>query len=106
VLVHTLSGRVGIEYLLNDTWAFRFGYVYDQSPIPDDTLDFMVPADDRNMFNFGLGYSYKNFTVDGAYTYLILDDRDVSANSGIYRDAGELHDGHAHMFSLSLTYRF
>ncbi len=97
--------RIGLEYVLNN-WAFRFGYVHDESPIPNDTLDFMVPADDRNLYNFGVGYSYKNFTVDGAYTYLTIDDRDVSENDDIYRPSGELHDGYAHMFSITLGYKF
>ncbi len=97
--------RIGLEYLYKN-WAFRVGYVHDESPIPDDTLDFMVPADDRDLYNFGLGYTHGNFTIDGAYTYLVIDDRDVSSNSTIHRPQGELHDGHAHMFSITLGYKF
>ena len=97
--------RIGLEYLWKD-WAFRVGYVHDESPIPDETLDFMVPADDRDLYNFGIGYSHGNFTIDGAYTYLVIDDRDVSANDNIHRPRGELHDGYAHMFSISLGYKF
>ncbi len=97
--------RIGLEYLWN-SWAFRFGYVHDESPIPDDTLDFMVPADDRDLYNFGIGYTHGNFTIDGAYSYLVIADRDVRTNSVIHRPQGELHDGYAHMFSISIGYKF
>ena len=45
--------QVGIEHKLNDTWSIMGGYAYDNSPMPDETMDFAVPTGDRQTISIG-----------------------------------------------------
>jgi long-chain fatty acid transport protein len=98
--------NVGLEYALLPWMDVRLGYVYDESPVPDDSIDYMVPANDRHLFNGGLGFHWDNWTVDLNYTYLMIMDRDIDARlkDGVLE--GEIDDGHAHMLGVSVGYTF
>ncbi len=45
--------QVGIEHKLNDTWSIMGGYAYDNSPMPDETMDLAVPTGDRQTISIG-----------------------------------------------------
>ncbi len=51
--------RFGYEYFYqgNDTDVFRFGYIFNENPIPADTLIPLIPATLKH--NFTIGYSHK-----------------------------------------------
>jgi long-chain fatty acid transport protein len=97
--------QFGAEYSLNDLVNLRASYVYDQSPIPDDHVDYMVPASNRHLFGLGAGIHWNNWTVDLSYTYLLIESRDIDASAeGIYD--GEFKNGHSHLIGLSIGYKF
>jgi long-chain fatty acid transport protein len=98
--------NVGLEYALLPWMDVRLGYVYDESPVPDDTIDYMVPANDRHLLNGGLGFHWDNWTVDLNYTYLIITDRDIDARPKEGVLEGEINDGRAHMLGVSVGYTF
>jgi long-chain fatty acid transport protein len=58
--------RFGAQYQI-DNWAFRVGYMHDESPTKDSTRGPELACSDRNDVTFGVGYKYKNFNVDFAY---------------------------------------
>jgi long-chain fatty acid transport protein len=97
--------QIGAEYALDETWALRAGYIYDETPIPDAHVDYIVPANDRNLFSLGVGYKKGDFFCDLAYTYLLIKDRDVAARVADGVLPGEFKDGDAHMIGLSLGYK-
>ncbi len=74
--------QLGFEYKYSPEWTWRFGYTYDQSPIPDDTIDYQLPMSDRQLFSLGFGYTKNDRTWDFAYTYLMADDRTIAARPG------------------------
>jgi long-chain fatty acid transport protein len=97
----------GAEYRALDWLDLRFAYVFDESPVPDDTVDYLVPADDRHLYNFGLGLHFNELGLDLSYTYLDIEDRSVSQRQiqdGVLES--ELENGEAHLIGLSLSYRF
>ena len=98
--------NIGVEYAALDWLDLRLGYVYDQSPVQDDTIDYMVPANDRHLLNGGLGFHWDNWVVDVNYTYLMIMDRDIDArlSDGVYE--GEIDNADAHMVGLSVGYKF
>ncbi len=98
--------NIGVEYAALDWLDLRLGYVYDQSPVQDDTIDYMVPANDRHLLNGGLGFHWDNWVVDVNYTYLMIIDRDIDArlSDGVYE--GEIDNADAHMVGLSVGYKF
>ncbi len=97
--------QIGAEYALNETWALRAGYIYDETPIPDAHVDYIVPANDRHLISLGVGYQKDNFSCDLGYTYLMIEDRDVDARPQDGVLAGEFKDGDAHMIGVSVGYK-
>jgi long-chain fatty acid transport protein len=103
--------NVGLEYAALDWLDLRLGYVYDQSPLNDDTIDYLVPANDRHLFNGGLGFHWDSWTVDLNYTYLMILDRDIDGRNRYADGTYEVYDGEidnadAHMVGLSVGYKF
>jgi len=100
--------QVGVEYAATDRLDLRASYVYDMTPDPDDHADYMVPANDRHLFGVGAGFHItENLNLDLAYTYLHILERDIDARpaEGIPADS-KFKDGCAHMYAVSLGYRF
>ena len=97
------SIRFGAEYRFDEALAFRVGYMQDNSPIPDETLDPMLPGGDRDLFTFGLGYKMDQFTIDGAYMILFQEDRKITTSeidfNGEYKSIAAL-------FGISFGYSF
>ena len=95
--------QVGVEYMLTEQFALRASYVYDNDPIPGETLDYLVPTNDRQLFSIGCGYAVNDWTIDAAYTYLTIHDRDITGRpeDGVY--PGESTDGVTHMLGLSVS---
>ncbi|MFO7817236.1 MAG: OmpP1/FadL family transporter [Thermodesulfobacteriota bacterium] len=98
--------QFGVEYSVNDMWDLRASYIYDESPIPDKTVDYMVPANDRQLYGVGTGLHWDSWTVDLSYTYLTIKDRDVDARPGDYIYEGEFKNGYSHIAGLSVGYKF
>ena len=97
--------QLGAEYALDETWALRAGYVYDKTPDPDRTMDYIVPANDRNLFSLGVGYKKGDFFCDLSYTYLLIQDRDVAPRPADGVLPGEIKDGDTHLFGISVGYK-
>ena len=97
--------QFGAEYALNETWALRAGYVYDETPIPDAHVDYIVPANDRHLFSVGVGYKQANFFCDLGYTYLLIKDRDVTGRAADGVLSGEFTKGDAHMIGIGVGYK-
>ena len=98
--------NVGVEYAALDWLDVRLGYVWDQSPAKDSTIDYLLPDSDRHMFSGGLGFHQDNWGVDMNYSYIMFEDRDIEGRlqDGVYD--GKVKDAHAHVAGLSFTYKF
>lgn len=63
--------RFGVEYKLNSDITISSGYFHDFNPVPDETVDPMLPDADRNGFNIGFSYKFNDkISFDLAYLYL------------------------------------
>jgi long-chain fatty acid transport protein len=98
--------QIGLEYEATDWLDLRLGYVFDESPIPDDTADYLVPADDRHLYSIGCGMHWDSWVLDLSYTYLDIEERSVDArlDEGIWQS--EFEDGYTHLFGISIAYTF
>lgn len=96
------SVRVGAEYALNDSWALRCGYVWDESPIPDTTRAPELPGSDRQMVMAGFGWKSGAVGIDVAYSYLWAD----KANMGTLYPLPGSFETATHLVGLSGSYRF
>lgn len=97
----------GVEYNTTDWLDLRAGFVWDQEPVNDLYVDYLVPADDRYLISFGPGFKWRNWTLDLSYTYLIITDRDYVAarpKEGVLESS--FSNGYAHMIGCSIGYKF
>jgi long-chain fatty acid transport protein len=61
---NVFSIRAGGEYALDDNWAVRAGYIWDESPIPGSTRAPELPGSDRQMLTGGVGWMGKQLGID------------------------------------------
>ncbi|UCC41642.1 MAG: outer membrane protein transport protein [Candidatus Aminicenantes bacterium] len=110
----TLQLRFGAEYMFRSL-AVRGGYYWDPSPVPDRTMNILLPSHDFHVFTFGLGYSLKSLQLEIGLEYLNGKERNIpsattmgdpladpdwaSAMPGIYKM-------HIIAPNISLSYRF
>ena len=100
----TMRYNLGVEYKANKWLDLRAGYVYDEEPIPADTADFIVPANDRHNFCVGSGFHFGSWNVDVSYTYIFITDRTIAERPTLH--AAKISDGDAHLVGLTVGYKF
>lgn len=81
---------IGVEHKLSDKYTLMAGFAYDESSIPYDGGDFMVPTGNRKTYSIGARYNDKDQTVA-----LALGWMDVGDLSFAFRE-GENITGRAH----------
>lgn len=65
---------IGVEHNLSDKYAVMAGFAYDQSSIPFDGGDFLVPTGDRCTYSIGARYNDKKQTVAVALGWMDVGD--------------------------------
>ena len=82
----TIRVAVGGSYRYNNTWLFRTGLAWDETPIPNDSLRSpVVPGNDRTWLTLGANYRYtKQISFDFGYAHLFVDDPEIKGVSDAY----------------------
>jgi long-chain fatty acid transport protein len=98
--------NVSMEYMLSETMDLRAGYAYDNTPVPDGYVDYLVPGSDRHLLNFGSGFYSGNWSFDLSYTYLIIEDREVTGRPGSpdFVLDSEYRNGVTHLFGFTMGF--
>jgi len=93
--------KFGTEYLLNETFSLRGGYVYSKSPVTERTLSPDNPDADQHNLAIGVGYKSGGLRIDIFYNLGIFEERKVTNPilSGKYETL-------IHSLGLSLGYQF
>ncbi len=95
--------RIGVIHQYSEKLKLMAGFAIDKTPIPDATLGFELPGSDAKLYSVGFEYKLNNkMKVGMAYLYDDKESRTVT-NSTVH---GTFTDGGAHLFTLSLKYRF
>jgi long-chain fatty acid transport protein len=102
---------IGTEWKATPNWDLRLGYAYDTAPGPDNTMDYILPDNDRHMWSIGAGYHQNAWSVDVSYTLMQIIARSYSGtnttpliSTGTY--PGKLTNGTAHLIGLTFGYKF
>src|SRR5262249_34249588 len=96
--------RLGLERRLNETWAIRGGYFFDQSPAPDESVSPLLPDADRNGFALGGTWKSGRFRLESALWYLLSPSR---STNGVNRDDyNGTYKTHAVTLGIFLGYSF
>ena len=106
--------RIGAQYRVNKYLDLRAGFLYDETPIPSDTLDPLVPSGDRKGYCGGIGIHIDRLTFDVGYNYIQDESRTWNNPSGdvkvgpatITRVTGKFEKAYAHIFAINVTYQF
>ncbi len=72
------AARVGGQYQVSKCLALRLGYFFDETPVPDDTLEPTIPDADRHGITTGVGVKCGAWSLDAAYMAVFVGDRDVN----------------------------
>ncbi|SFV52397.1 Long-chain fatty acid transport protein [hydrothermal vent metagenome] len=105
-----------IPKLWSDSTAYRFGithrlgrvtlmagYAYDNTPIPESTINYELPSSDANIFSLGGKYRYnENFEFGLAALTALYKDRKVN-NTKLN---GEFTNSKSYLVSASVEYKF
>jgi long-chain fatty acid transport protein len=99
--------QFGVEWNALDWLAVRGAYIYDESPLNDGYVDYLLPSNNRNLFGLGLGFKIGNARIDVNYTYLMVDSRTVTGRQvqdGVMD--GEFTNGDAQIWGATFVYTF
>jgi long-chain fatty acid transport protein len=126
-LEQPVNGATTITSLKNwhDAWAFRFGanyevkegmkiragYIYDLTPVPDDTFDPQVPDANRHIFTVGGDLKISRFTLGIAYNYILSEPRTKTSTiafNGVPAplQANGRYNSDVHSLGLSWSFQF
>jgi len=101
-----LSLAIGTQYKLNENWALRGGYVFMDSPVPNDTYEPSVPDSDLHGLAIGAGYTVNGLTFDLAYLANFFRNRTIQNNVGApLSDVDGKYKSFAHSLSFNVTYK-
>lgn len=96
--------RVGLERLINDIWAVRGGYFYDETPSPPEAVSPMLPDASRHGFCLGGSWTSGRWRVDASAWYVRLKER---STEGLERDNyNGTYKGNAKSLGVSFGYVF
>lgn len=68
--------RFGVNCRVRDNLTLRAGYIYDLTPVPDETFDPQVPDNNRHILTLGGDLTLSRFTLGLAYNYIYTESRE------------------------------
>ena len=96
--------RFGLERVLNDAWAVRGGYFFDESPSPPASMSPLLPDANRNGFCLGGSWTSGNVRLDAAGWYVRASERSTEGTSRDRYDG--TYKNRALTLGVSLGYSF
>jgi long-chain fatty acid transport protein len=101
------SYKFGAQYALTPNIDLRAGYSYDISPVPNGTVDPLLPDSDRHSFAFGTGLHNDFASIDLAYMWVHFTDRKVNNQDMLHLlGANGTYKSDAYLLSANLTVMF
>jgi len=102
------SYGIGAEYKATDRLDLRCGLLYHQSPIPSVSLDTPLPDANKYGGTLGLGYQFKDVTMDISYAFLKNRNRNVTNDMGSVTSSNidGTYKGYVNIFAVGFTYKF
>jgi long-chain fatty acid transport protein len=113
---NTYALRFGAAWKLSEKHEWRFGALWDQNPIPDETLRPSIPDGDRWSVTVGYGYRGASWSLDAYYMPLFFRTRDAKGaptgkpSANPYQVVDGVIDGtyesFVHLLGASFSWRF
>jgi len=104
---------MGFNYDPSEKWNHRFGFAYDESPIPNETLRTVrVPGNDRWWLALGTTYKINDaFSLTGGYAHLFISNAAIAKEGLVAEEVtrgaiyGE-YDASVDILSVQLSWVF
>lgn len=97
---------IGVEHNISDKYAVMAGFAYDQSSIPFDGGDFLVPTGNRRTYSLGARYNDKKQTLAVALGWMDVGNLDFKGHaSDAYKNA-HAYDSFTKIASISYQRKF
>lgn len=98
---------IGVEHKLSDKYTLMAGFAYDESSIPYDGGDFIVPTGNRKTYSIGARYNDKDQTLAIALGWMDVGDLRFGfrENNQITRHA-HTHDSFTKIIGISYQRNF
>lgn len=87
---------IGVEHKLSDKYTLMAGFAYDESSIPYDGGDFMVPTGNRKTYSIGARYNDKDQTVALALGWMDVGDLRFAFTDAADKDGYKGRHAHTH----------
>lgn len=96
----------GASFKLLDCLTAHASYTWDESPINRDYADYLIPADDRHMWCFGLSWENGPWTLDATYFIEHIHRLNVTGRPLDGFNSGAFVSGSARAIAFSLSRAF
>lgn len=101
------SYKFGGQYALNKRIDLRAGYSFDTTPVPEQTVDPLLPDADRHSFAFGTGIHNDFAALDLAYMWVHFVDRAVhNQDLPTLRGENGTFKSDAYLLAANITFKF
>lgn len=99
---------IGLEHNLSDKYAVMAGFAFDESSIPHDGGDFMVPTGLRRTYSIGARYNDKKQTVAVALDWMDVGTLDFAGHpeKGDAYSSAHAYDSFTKIASISYQRKF
>ncbi len=101
---------IGVEHKLSDKYTLMAGFAYDESSIPYNGGDFMVPTGNRKTYSIGARYNDEKQTVALALGWMDVGDLQFKFRGGDYNSATDgrahTHDSYTKIIGISYQRNF
>lgn len=101
---------LGGNYKYSDSWKFRMGVAYDQTPVRDEFRTPRLPDEDRFWLSFGAQYRLTQAAaIDVGYTHVFFKDPSIRDNGGSTAGKGLLvgdYDSSVDILGVQYTQSF
>lgn len=99
---------LGVEHKLSDKYTIMGGYAYDDSVIPFDGADFIVPTGARRTYSLGFQYHDKKQTLAMTLGFIDIDGLSIKGHvaAGDTYDTARSHDNYAKVVGISYQRNF
>lgn len=97
---------IGIEHKLSDKYSLMAGFAYDESSIPYDGGDFIVPTGDRRTYSIGAQYHDKDQTLAMTLGWMDIGGLDFAGHESDGYKSAHTYDNYAKIFGISYQRNF
>lgn len=87
---------IGVEHKLSDKYTLLAGFAYDESSIPYNGGDFMVPTGNRKTYSIGARYNDKDQTLAIALGWMDVGDLRFKFRDSLDPDGASGRHAHTH----------